>query len=125
MNFEIPKGFRGLAKDAAKAWAEERGVSRRIRRLAAFWAYEEIITAVEPKERKCELKAQIAMEEDSSIRRILRYHLSFIRWYWRRYDDCGCDYCNDDCDCVCDCDLCYTKVEEANVQYIVLPANPV
>jgi hypothetical protein len=93
----VPDEFQKDARRAARLWAEEKGVSRRTRRLAAFWAYqEEIFTDAEVKQRKFYLKQQMASEQDDKVRRLHRYHLSFIRWYWRRYCDCDCEYCCSD-----------------------------
>jgi len=104
----IPRGFKQWAKYYAAVWAEEKGVSRRTRRLAALWAYQEEQAMLDGtyiySDRKRALKDRLYDMEDSQERRELRHQLSFVRWYWRHHE---CDECE--------------KIEVQEPPYIRLP----
>jgi hypothetical protein len=89
-----------MSKSLVRDWAYERGVSSRIRRLAYDWAetYSYLLlnsddSQVLVREAKNTLKDQIDKATDSDVRRILKYELRFLRFFWDRLDGCDC------CDC--------------------------
>jgi len=95
-----------MSKQLVRDWAYEWGVSGRIRRLAYDWAetYSNLLlnsddSRILVRKAKNTLKDQIDKEMDSHVRRILKYELRFLRFFWDRYDGCDC------CDC-CDCSGC-------------------
>lgn len=85
-----------MAKTLARQWAEDRGgVSKYIRHLAYEWAedYMNGIIHTDDAERfvhrvKKELKELIQEEENKENRRLLKYELRFVRWFWEHYQDC-------------------------------------
>jgi hypothetical protein len=104
----IPRGFKQWAKYYAALWAEEKGVSRRTRHLAALWAYQEEQAMLDGtyiySDRKHAIKDRLYDMEDSQERRELRHQLSFIRWYWHHHE---CEECE--------------KIEVQEPLYIRLP----
>ena len=95
-----------MAKTLARQWAEERGVSRYIRHLAYEWAegYMNAILGTDDTARyirhcKRELKQLIQEEENDENRRLLKYELRFVRWFWEHFQDCcECQGCQEECD---------------------------
>jgi len=84
-----------MTKTLARQWAEERGVSRRIRHQAYEWAegYMNAMLNTDDARRyihqcKRELKELIEEEENDDSRRLLKYELRFVRWFWEHYKDC-------------------------------------
>jgi hypothetical protein len=84
-----------MTKTLARQWAEERGVSRRIRRHAYEWAEDYMNALLETDDAenyiylsKQELKKLINEEENNEDRRLLKYELRFVRWFWEHYQKC-------------------------------------
>jgi hypothetical protein len=96
--------FNRMNKSLAREWAQERGVSARIRHLAYDWAetYSNLVlnsdnSRILIREAKRTLKDLMEKETDRGMRRTLKYELRFLRFFWNRLDDCDC----------CDCSGCY------------------
>ena len=93
-----------MTKILARQWAEERGVSRHIRRQAYEWAndYMNAMLHTDDARRyihqcKRELKQLIEEEENDQNRRLLKYELRFVRWFWKHYQDCcECQGCQEE-----------------------------
>ena len=93
-----------MAKTLVRQWASEKGVSRRIRRIAYEWAedYMNAMLGTDDTEdyiRRCkrELKQLIEEETNDENRRLLKYELRFVRWFWDHYKNCcECQGCTDD-----------------------------
>ena len=93
-----------MAKTLARQWAEERGITSRIRRLAYEWAedYMNGIVNTDNAGRyihrcKRELKELIEGEENDENRRLLKYELRFVRWFWEHFQDCcECQGCQEE-----------------------------
>jgi hypothetical protein len=89
-----------MNKQLVREWAEERGVSSRIRRLAYDWIedYSNMLLSADNgnaliRGAKNTLKDLIQKETDRVARRTLKYELRFLRWFWDTVDPCDC------CDC--------------------------
>ena len=94
-----------MAKNLARQWAEERGgISRSIRRQAYDWAQDYMNAMVNTDDarqyiRDCkdELKQLIEEEENEEARRLLKYELRFVRWFWEHFQNCyECQGCQEE-----------------------------
>jgi len=93
-----------MAKTLARQWAQERGVSRYIRHQAYEWAkdYMNAILGTDDarhyiRDCKNELKQLIEEEENDQNRRLLKYELRFVRWFWEHYQNCcECQGCQEE-----------------------------
>jgi len=89
-----------MNKQFVRDWAEQRGVSSRIRHLAYDWSqyYSDLLLNTDDsrslvREAKNILKECIEKEEDRGRRRTLKYELRFVRYFWDQFNACDC------CDC--------------------------
>ena len=93
-----------MNKQLVRDWAEQKGVSRRIRHLAYNWIedYSSMLLGTDNsrvlvRAAKNGLKDLRQKETDRDVRRTLKYELRFLRWFWKTVNRCDC----------CDCSGCY------------------
>ena len=92
-----------MTKTLARQWAEEKGISRHIRRQAYEWTTSYLNAMVHTddarqyiKDCKNELKQLINEEENNENRRLLKYELRFVRWFWEHFQNCcECQGCQE------------------------------